>query len=263
MWLRPSTAFYGNFSLDMDRSPGFGPACTDFSALLRLGFPPAPHLKCLTMPAHAARRTVLQKVRGRAHGTPTVCGHRVSGSLSLPSRGSFHLSFTVLCSIGHQSVFRVTGWSPLVPPGFLVSRRTLDPAAPLSPSPTGLSPSPAGFPKTFLLGSAVTSAVRTPECTHSGLPSFHFARRYSGNRSFFLFLALLGCFGSGGSPPCVMDSRTDGRSPSGRVSPFRHPRIHGYLHLPAAFRSLSRLSSAPGAKASALCPFCLIVRPPP
>lgn len=31
----------------------------------------------------------------------TVCKHRVSGSLSLPSRGSFHLSFTVLCTIGH------------------------------------------------------------------------------------------------------------------------------------------------------------------
>ena len=33
--------------------------------------------------------------------TPTACKHRVSGSLSLPSRGPFHLSFTVLCSIGH------------------------------------------------------------------------------------------------------------------------------------------------------------------
>ena len=37
-----------------------------------------------------------------------------------------------------------------------------------------------------------------------------------------------------------------------RVSPFRHPRIVGYLLLPAAFRSLSRLSSALSAKASAL-----------
>ena len=36
-----------------------------------------------------------------------------------------------------------------------------------------------------------------------------------------------------------------------RVSPFRHPRIDGYLLLPGAFRSLSRLSSAPSAKASA------------
>ncbi len=37
------------------------------------------------------------------------------------------------------------------------------------------------------------------------------------------------------------------------VSPFRHLRINGYLPLPAAFRSLSRLSSALSAKASALC----------
>ena len=49
-----------------------------------------------------------------------------------------------------------------------------------------------------------------------------------------------------------------------RVSPFRHPRIHGYVPLPAAFRSLSRLSSAPGAKASALCPSPLNrLLPPP
>ena len=37
-----------------------------------------------------------------------------------------------------------------------------------------------------------------------------------------------------------------------RVSPFRYPWIIGYLHLPAAFRSLSRLSSALSAKASTL-----------
>ena len=35
------------------------------------------------------------------YSASTVCKHRVSGSLSLPSRGPFHLSFTVLCSIGH------------------------------------------------------------------------------------------------------------------------------------------------------------------
>ena len=33
-------------------------------ALFRLGFPSAPHLWCLTSPASATRRTVLQKVRG-------------------------------------------------------------------------------------------------------------------------------------------------------------------------------------------------------
>ena len=36
-------------------------------ALFRLGFPSAPHLKCLTLPARVTRRTVLQKVRGCAH----------------------------------------------------------------------------------------------------------------------------------------------------------------------------------------------------
>ena len=64
MCVRTSIAFYGNFNLDMDRSPGFGSAPTDSFALLRLGFPSAPHLWCLTSPASATRRTVLQKVRG-------------------------------------------------------------------------------------------------------------------------------------------------------------------------------------------------------
>ena len=45
-----------------------------------------------------------------------------------------------------------------------------------------------------------------------------------------------------------------------RVSPFRNLRIMGYVLLPAAFRSLSRLSSALSAKASALRPFCLTFR---
>ena len=36
-------------------------------ALFRLGFPSAPHLQCLTLPVSATRRTVLQKVRGRAY----------------------------------------------------------------------------------------------------------------------------------------------------------------------------------------------------
>ena len=42
-----------------------------------------------------------KSTRSHSYGAPTACKHRVSGSLSLPSRGPFHLSFTVLCSIGH------------------------------------------------------------------------------------------------------------------------------------------------------------------
>src|SRR5699024_10972062 len=42
------------------------------SALFRLGFPSAPHLKCLTSPADATRRTVLQKVRGPTTVVPQL-----------------------------------------------------------------------------------------------------------------------------------------------------------------------------------------------
>ena len=97
----------------------------------------------------------------------------------------------------------------------------------------------------------------TPECTHSGLASFHFARRYFGNRCFFLFLRLLRCFSSPGSPPYVMDWRMDTWGMLMWVSPFRYLRIKGYLLLPVAFRSLSRLSSALSAKASTLRSFLL------
>ena len=92
---------------------------------------------------------------------------------------------------------------------------------------------------------------------HHGLASFAFARRYSRNRCFFLFLRLLRCFSSPGSLPYVMDWRMDDWSFSSRVSPFRYLRIDGYLLLPVAFRSLSRLSSALSAKASTLRSFLL------
>ena len=71
----------------------------------------------------------------------------------------------------------------------------------------------------------------------------------------FLFLRLLRCFSSPGSLPYVMDWRMDDWSLSSRVSPFRYLRINGYLLLPEAFRSLSRLSSALSAKASTLRSF--------
>ena len=120
---------------------------------------------------------------------------------------------------------------------------------------TGLSPSLAGFPKTILLKRWITSAVRTPGCTHPGLGSSGSARRYSRNHSYFLFLRLLRCFSSPGSLPYVMDWRKDTGGLLQWVPPFRDLRIVGYLLLPEAFRSLSRLSSALSAKASTICSF--------
>ena len=136
-----------------------------------------------------------------------------------------------------------------------MSRGTLDPALLPSVSPTGLSPSLAGLSRAVPLQSEVINAVRTPECTHSGLGSFHFARRYFENRVFFLFLRLLRCFSSPGSLYMAMYSPYSDRSFSCRVSPFRNLRINGYVLLPVAYRSLSRLSSALSAKASTLRSF--------
>ncbi len=151
-------------------------------------------------------------------------------------------------------MFSLTGWSPRVPPRFHVSRRTLDTAC-LRPGFGYGAVTPSGW-----LSQSHSPALRNAflrseprGAAHPGLGPSHFARRYSGNRCFFLFLRLLRCFSSPGSPPWPMDSAMDTQGSPAWVSPFRYLRIKAYLPLPAAFRSLSRLSSALSAKASALC----------
>ena len=138
-----------------------------------------------------------------------------------------------------------------------MSRCTLDPAVSASISPTRLSRSLEGLSSAFRLSLQITFAVRTPVCTHTGLGSFPFARRYLGNRCFFLFLRLLRCFSSAGSLRIPMDSVYGTWSLSMWVSPFRNLRVVGYVLLAVAYRSLSRLSSALSAKASTLCSFLL------
>ena len=82
---------------------------------------------------------------------PSACKHMVSGSLSLPSRGAFHLSLTVLYSIGHQVVFSLRRWASLIPTEFLVLDGTLDPHAFVSVSTTGLLPYSAVLSNTLRL----------------------------------------------------------------------------------------------------------------
>ena len=136
-----------------------------------------------------------------------------------------------------------------------MSRGTLDPALLLSISDTRLSRFLAGLPRPFSYQLQINYAVLTPKDKSSGLGSFPFARRYSGNRCFFLFLRVLRCFSSPGSPRTAMYSLHADRGFLCRVSPFRYLRIIGYVLLPEAFRSLSRLSSALSAKASTLRPY--------
>jgi len=71
--------------------------------------------------------------RPEGHRAPTACRHTVSGSISLPSRGSFHLSLTVLA-------------------GFHVSRTTWERTGQVGQlSSTGLLPSAAHLSRVFRL----------------------------------------------------------------------------------------------------------------
>ena len=86
-------------------------------ALFKLAFASAPRLKRLTSLHIVTRRPILQKVRHHTIGSAlSACKHKVSGSLSLPSRGSFHRSFTVLCAIGHLTYLALGDGPPVFPP---------------------------------------------------------------------------------------------------------------------------------------------------
>ena len=69
---------------------------------------------------HAARSSRLEVRRSNLepltsnseHGALTVCRHILSGSISLPSRGSFHLSLTVLSAIGGKEYLALDGGPP-------------------------------------------------------------------------------------------------------------------------------------------------------
>ncbi len=102
-WVRPSTGSYPRFSLPMARSPGFGSTTRDYERPLqtrfRSGSPPqvnlATHGNSL---AHSSKGTPSRPPQPESKGGDvlTDCKPTVSGTLSLPSRGAFHLSLTVL-----------------------------------------------------------------------------------------------------------------------------------------------------------------------
>ena len=132
-------------------------------ALLRLAFASAPHLllnlACdINSPVHSSIGTPSHQ-----YCASTACRHTVSGSLSLPSRGPFHLSLTVLCAIGRFVVFCLGWWSTLLPTRFLVSRGTLDSGPLVIPSLTGVSPSVLRLPRRFSWDSFAFCRSSTPD----------------------------------------------------------------------------------------------------
>ena len=124
-WVRSSTRSYTCFNLAMDRSLRFGSRSCHYNALFRLAF-------ATTTPHGLTSR---QNTNSQAHsskGTPpphttgaiTACKHTVSGTLSLPSRGTFHHSLTVLIHYRSSGGIQAAKWSWQIHTGFHEPRAT-------------------------------------------------------------------------------------------------------------------------------------------
>ena len=284
-WVRPSTGSYPCFSLAAGRSPGFASAARDWekspcsdSLSLRLA-------KSLGLAArrnsqaHSTKGTPSRRLQ---RGAPTACGRTVSGAVSLPSRGAFHLSLTVL--VHYRSSGSVQPWRAVPPASARVSRaraysgtcrggrmrfaygaltryRRPSHAVPLrvrfATSREGSTP-PLACPAT-----PAGQRVEARRRRRFGLARFRSpllarSRLISLPRGTWMFR----CPRLPRPALCVR-AGAPGHGP-GRVSPFGDPRIEGRLRLPAAYRSLPRPSSAPDAKASTVRPRHLPVpRNPP
>ena len=149
-------------------------------------------------------------------------------------------------AIGLSGVFSLAGWSRRIRAGFLVTRVTQDDARERNASRKGLSPAAARLSRRFRsLPASRTDGPTTPTVRRhtDGLGSSPVARHYWGNHCCFLFLRVLRCFSSPGSPHHIKHG--DSRTACGWVVPFGNLGVKGHLRLTQAYRSLSRPSSPP------------------
>ena len=246
----------------MGSSPGFASAardcspCSDSLSLRlasRLGL--AAHRNSL---AHSTKGTPSQP-RGAA---PTACGHAVSGAVSLPSRGAFHLSLTVL--VHYRSQESVQAWRVVPPASHRVSRvrrysgstrqgaglrvRGCDPVSPALPGRSAAS----RLSHCRVVGPTTPAAVASAPVWPGPL-SLATTRGISFDFSSSGYLDVSVPPVAPRRPMCSAGGRR-ASSPGG----FSHSETHGSCgHVPLAvdYRGLSRPSSASCAKASTVCPW--------
>ena len=210
----------------------------------------------------------------QAHSdAPTACRHTVSGTISLRSRGTFHHSLTVLSAIGHQGIFRLSGWSRQIHTGFLGPRATWEirkRAADVST--TGVLPStpdlshvlrlhqrfltlrPAGRPIKCTPTTPTTQPL--PGLTRRRFSLIRFRSPLLPESRLFSLPAGTEMFHFPAFPPrtlCVQMRVTRQLAP---LAGFPHSDTLGSqsgYRLPQAYRRFLRPSSAPNAKASTVC----------
>ncbi len=181
---------------------------------------------------------------------PTACKRTVSGSISLRCSRFFspflHSTSSLSVSQKYLALPDGAGRFPQGVSDLAVLRILLGIKF---VSYTGLSPTMMQLSRSFYYKFKVHFTVLQPQfCRNKiGLGFSPFARHYLGNHYCFLFLQVLRCFSSLG----YLFLRNE-QSSTIRVSPFGNLRIEGHLHLPEAYRSLSRPSSSLRAKASSM-----------
>jgi hypothetical protein len=111
-------------------------------------------------PDHSTKGTPSALTSSQEEWPLTAGEYVVSGSISSPLRGAFHLSLTVLVRYRSLKVLSLGGWSPQLPtnsPGFVVLRNLTSPRPPVA---TGLSP--ALVPPSNGFASAVVTVCARP-----------------------------------------------------------------------------------------------------
>ena len=130
-WVRSSTRSYPRFNLPMDRSLRFGSRACDSFALFGLAFATAsPH--GLTLPhttnsqAHSSKGTQSRRIK-RSKTLLRLVGTWFQVLFHSPPGVLFTFPSRYLSAIGHQRVFRLSGWSRQIHSRFLGPRVTWDP----------------------------------------------------------------------------------------------------------------------------------------
>ena len=128
-WVRSSTRSYTCFNLAMGRSPRFGSRPCHYDRPFGLALATAPPNGLTSRhgansQAHSSIGTPSPAPTTRADQALTACERPVSGTISLPSRGTFHHSLTVLIRYRSPGSIQAAKWSWQIHTGFHGPRAT-------------------------------------------------------------------------------------------------------------------------------------------
>ena len=146
-------------------------------------------------------------------------------------------------TIGLTGVFSLAGWARQVHAELLVLRATQDTTTPPHASDTGLSPATVELSRTFSSHPGYDSVVLQPP------PRTETQRVWATPRSLATTGGIINLFSLPRGtkmfqfPRLALCIRQSRHASHVWVVPFGNQRIKGYLHLPVAYRSLSRPSS--------------------